>query len=156
MAAAAVPLYKRSSPSGGRSSHPQEERPHPDHPSQAVSGVPRHGGVSAEPPKERNTLFPTHSYDGLPLEVLDGICQVLMSVSDPGDRASVIHRLVLEIYEAVQSLHLPEVADDELLSISPLLTEALRHQRRMAAVVAVGGTHLPAGQDVRRSVQVTS
>jgi len=68
----------------------------------------------------------------LPAGVLDGISQVLTTAARSADRALVIHRLVLEMYETVQRLHEPDLADDELLSLSPLLTETLKHQRRMA------------------------
>jgi hypothetical protein len=79
-------------------------------------------------------MYPTSQRnDDIPAEVLDGITQVLANASGPADRATIIHNLVLEIHETVQWLHEPETADDELLSVSPLLTEALRHQRRMAS-----------------------
>jgi hypothetical protein len=75
-----------------------------------------------------------HADDEVSAEVLDAITDALADTSGPAARAVVVHRLVLEIYDTVQWLHAPDVADDELLSVSPLLTEALRHRRRMATI----------------------
>jgi hypothetical protein len=70
----------------------------------------------------------------LSAEGLDGIAKALAATAEPRQRASVICGVVREIFETVQWLHEPGVADDELLSLSRLLIEALKHGERMAGL----------------------
>ena len=72
-------------------------------------------------------------------DLIDGIAEAVASPPDPSARADAISSLVREVYETMEWLHGAGVQNEELTSLSRLVTEAQAHQQRMSSLRVEGG-----------------
>ena len=77
---------------------------------------------------------PSHSFDILSSDLIDGIAEAVASPPDPHARSAAICSLVREIYETMEWLHGSDTSHVELASLRQVVAEAQRHQERMSAL----------------------